>query len=64
MKSQLPRIPFIRIYGIQLLLLRKLALEVPFNAFPTERFSCFGQYDRIHDLVTFKLRGEECSVFR
>jgi len=54
--------PFIRTYVIQLLLLGKLTLEVAFHSCPTERFPCVGQYDRIHDQVTFQLRGDECSV--
>jgi hypothetical protein len=34
-----------------------------FNIFTTKRVSCFGQYDRIDDLITFKLRGDKCPVF-
>src|SRR5450755_29090 len=46
------------------LLLRKLALEMTFNIFTTKRVSCFGQYDRIDDLITCKLSGQKCRVFR
>src|SRR5216683_7993177 len=46
------------------LLRRKLALEMAFNIFTTKRVSCFGQYDRIDDLITFKLRGDKRPVFR
>jgi len=35
-----------------------------FNIFSTQRVSRFGQYDRIDDLITCKLRGDKCSVFR
>src|ERR1700681_1302499 len=35
-----------------------------FNIFTAERVSCFGQYDRIDDLITFKLRREMSSVHR
>src|SRR5271165_753933 len=35
-----------------------------FHLFTTKRVSCFGQYDRIDDLITFKLRGEKRPVFR
>src|ERR1700737_276734 len=47
-----------------LLLLRKLALEMTFNIFTTKRVSCFGQYDRIDDLIPRKLSGDKCPVFR
>ena len=47
-----------------LLLLRKLALEMTFNIFTTKRVSCFGQYDRIDDLITCKLSGDKCPVFQ
>ncbi len=47
-----------------LLLLRKLALEMTFNILMTKRVSCLGQYDRIDDLITCKLSGDECSVSR
>ncbi|OLB31539.1 MAG: hypothetical protein DMG41_35665 [Acidobacteria bacterium] len=33
-----------------------------FNIFTTKRVSCFGQYDRIDDLITFKLRGDKRPV--
>jgi hypothetical protein len=35
-----------------------------FNIFMTQRVSCFGQYDRIDDLIPCKLRSDKCSVFR
>ena len=35
-----------------------------FNIFATKRLSCFGQYDRIDDLITFKLRGDKRTVSR
>src|SRR5580700_39001 len=35
-----------------------------FNVFTTERVSCFGQYNRIDDLITCKLRGNKRAVFR
>src|ERR1700680_2627413 len=35
-----------------------------FNIFTAERVSCFGQYDRIDDLITCKLRREKRSVHR
>jgi hypothetical protein len=35
-----------------------------FNIFTTKRVSCFGQYDRIDDLITCKLSGDKCPVFR
>src|SRR5712664_3970475 len=35
-----------------------------FNIFTTKRVSCFGQYDRIDDLITFKLRGDKRPVQR
>ena len=35
-----------------------------FHIFMTERVSCFGQYDRIDDLITFELRGDKRPVFR
>ena len=44
------------------LLLRKLSVEMTFNIFTTKRVSCFGQYDRIDDLITCKLRGDKCRV--
>jgi hypothetical protein len=47
-----------------LLLLRKLALEMTFNIFTAKRVSCFGQYDRIDDLILCNLRGHKCPVFR
>src|ERR1700730_3833471 len=47
-----------------LLLLRKLPLEMTFNIFTTKRVSCFGQYDRIDNLITFKLSGDKCPVCR
>src|ERR1700730_13284741 len=47
-----------------LLLLRKLPLEMTFNIFTTKRVSCFGQYDRIDDLIPRKLSGDKCPVFR
>jgi hypothetical protein len=34
------------------------------NIFTTKRVSCFGQYDRIDDLTTGKLRGDKRPVFR
>src|SRR5258708_2286943 len=34
-----------------------------FNIFATKGVSCFGQYDRIDDLITFKLRRDKCRVF-
>src|SRR5450755_4234820 len=46
------------------LLLRKLTREMTFNIFTTERVSCFGQYDRIDDLITCSLRGDKCCVLR
>src|SRR5882762_4497946 len=33
-----------------------------FNIFTTKRVSCFGQYDRIDDLITCKLRGDKRPV--
>jgi hypothetical protein len=45
-------------------LLRKLALEMTFNIFTTERVSCFGQDYRIDDLITGKLSGDKCSVLQ
>src|ERR1700738_47810 len=35
-----------------------------FNIFTTKRVSCFGQYDRIDDLIPCKLSGDKCHVFR
>src|ERR1700692_4377181 len=35
-----------------------------FNIFTTKWVSCFGQYDRIDDLITCKLRREKRSVHR
>src|SRR6266478_2714635 len=35
-----------------------------FNIFTTKRISCFGQYDRIDDLIPGKLRGDKRPVFR
>jgi hypothetical protein len=35
-----------------------------FNIFAAKRVSCFGQYDRIDDLITCKLRREKRSVHR
>ena len=35
-----------------------------FDIFTTQRVSCFGQYDRIDDFISFKLRGEKRPVFR
>src|ERR1700687_5372670 len=35
-----------------------------FNIFTSKRVSCFGQYDRIDDLITCKLRGEKRPVHR
>src|SRR5208337_2199226 len=35
-----------------------------FNIFMAQRVSCFGQYDRIDDLIPFNLRGDKCPVFR
>src|ERR1700730_13917510 len=35
-----------------------------FNIFTTKRVSCFGQYNRIDDLITCKLRREKCTVHR
>src|ERR1700675_3136317 len=35
-----------------------------FNIFTTKRVSCSGQYDRIDDLITCKLRREKRSVHR
>src|SRR6266849_10663559 len=35
-----------------------------FNIFTTKRVSCFGQYYRIDDLITCKLRGDKRPVFR
>jgi hypothetical protein len=34
-----------------------------FNIFTIQRVSCFGQYDRIDDLIPRKLRGEKRAVF-
>jgi len=34
-----------------------------FNIFTTKLFFCFGQYDRIDDLIPFKLRGDKRSLF-
>ena len=34
-----------------------------FNVFTIKWLSYFGQYDRIDDLITFKLRGNECPFF-
>jgi hypothetical protein len=34
-----------------------------FNIFTTKRVSCFGQYDRIDDLITGKLGGDKRPVF-
>ena len=34
-----------------------------FNVFTAKRVSCFGQYDRIDDLVLCNLRGDKCPVF-
>src|SRR6202022_544312 len=47
-----------------LLPLRKLPLEMTFNIFTTKRISCFGQYDKIDDLITCKLSSDKCAVFR
>jgi hypothetical protein len=33
-----------------------------FNIFTSQRVSCFGQYYRIDDLITFKLRGDKRPV--
>src|SRR3990172_5977740 len=46
------------------LLLRKLALEMTFDIFTTQRVSCFGQYDRIDDRMPCKLRSDKCPAFR
>ena len=35
-----------------------------FNIFTIQRVSCFGQYDRIDDLIPCDLRGEKRPVFR
>jgi len=35
-----------------------------FDIFTSQRVSCFGQYDRIDDLVPFNLRGDKGPVFR
>ena len=35
-----------------------------FNIFTTERVSGFGQYNRIDDLISCKLRGDERPIFR
>jgi hypothetical protein len=35
-----------------------------FNIFVTQRVSCFGQDDRIHDLISPDLRGDKRAVFR
>jgi len=35
-----------------------------FNILTTQRVSCFGQNDRIDDLIPFNLRGDKCPVFR
>ena len=34
-----------------------------FNIFTTQRVSCFGQYDRIDDLIPLNLRCDKCPVF-
>jgi len=44
--------------------LRELALEMTFNISTAKRVSCFGQYDRIDDLIPCNLRGDKCPVFR
>ena len=46
------------------LLRRKLVLEMTFNIFATKGVFCFGQYDRIDDLITCKLRGDKRPVCR
>jgi hypothetical protein len=43
---------------------RKLPFEVAFNILATERDFCVGQQNRIHDLISCKLRGDKCPVFR
>jgi hypothetical protein len=35
-----------------------------FNIFATKRDSCFGQYDRVDDLITCKLSGDKSPVVR
>jgi len=50
--------------AVVVLLRRKLALEMAFNIFTTKRVSCFGQYNRIDDLMSCNLRGDKCPVFR
>jgi hypothetical protein len=35
-----------------------------FNIFLTQRIFCFGQDDRIHDLIPTDLRGDKRPVFR
>jgi|SRR5450755_3121216 hypothetical protein len=35
-----------------------------FDIFTAKRVSCFGQYDRIDDLITRKLRGDKRTVHR
>src|SRR3990172_7849342 len=47
-----------------LLLLRKLALKMAFNILTTKRVPCFGQYDRIDDLITCNLCGDKRPVLR
>src|SRR3984893_14099621 len=47
-----------------LLLSQKLALKTAFNILTTDGVSCFGQYDRIDDLIPFNLRGDKRPVFR
>src|ERR1700682_1289248 len=47
-----------------LLLLRKFALKTAFNILTTDGISCFGQYDRIDDLIPRNLRGDKRPVLR
>src|ERR1700694_1118254 len=35
-----------------------------FDIFTAKRVSCVGQEDRIDDLITCKLSGDKCAVFR
>ena len=39
-------------------------MEMAFNIFTAKRVYCFGQYDRIDDLITGKLRSDKRTVHR
>jgi hypothetical protein len=44
------------------LLFGKLAIEMAFNIFAAQRVSCPGQYHRIDDFISRKLRGYKSPV--